>query len=596
MPARVVLHAKALDPFLLAVKAALGKRGVEVVQGDAFNDFDLHLVTDDAVAGPNVIKIATLPIAPYRALIHPALRRPFKADAVSYAQSKALFEDLRSDHAKGKRFSAADLPIGMLAVVIAVDDDPATVQTMIADAVGSGKPVVLVAEDPMNSAMLAGLANVFPSVWVYHDALADTLHKVDAIVSRSGAGVILAHIHRTPAILYNHAIFDHISPVVGPEMSFKKALAQALATQGIYAKYLYWYFQTQAFRSDASDFADRLLEAFEKTGFARGLLGLEVGSSFARTLSDTHTAAQTLTAFLEAQPAFTSVALTKTLKVSPQSWVFQARLNGEKVVIKRFHDADPAHTVRSLQGELAFVDKAMGAGPLRVNRCLHAWPQDGTVVLSYAGDERLVDAIAALSGSARAALLTKAGAWLNTYASSRNRATTFGPLHWIKELDARARHKLDAAGHALFDEGLAKLGQLAKKVMGSPVVQAATHGDYAGINVHLLEDQIIGVDIQGECWQALAKDAAQFLVWQALHDPRATGARCFGLDGADVDAFLAGLPLLMAEHHTTIPFFMGRNIMHRLLDKTDRGADAAPELGLLRAYLDDLSTYLEMQP
>jgi len=144
MPARVVLHASVLDPFLLAVKSALGKRGVEVVQGDTFTDDDLHLVTKPGHSAPNVIEVAPLLVAPYRALIHPKLRQPFKADAVPYASAKTFFEDLRADHANGKRYAVADLPDKMLAVVVADGDDDDTLQQMIKDALSTKRPVVLV--------------------------------------------------------------------------------------------------------------------------------------------------------------------------------------------------------------------------------------------------------------------------------------------------------------------------------------------------------------------------------------------------------------------------------------------------------------------
>lgn len=599
MAARVVLHAQVLDPFLLAVKSALQKRGVAVVQDDSFDPQDLHIVTGPGKTGNNIAEVVALLVAPYRAVMHPALRQTFQADAVPYGVAKTFLEDLRADHANGKRYAVTDLPEGMIAVCIGSDDtDPAHIATthrMIADALRGTRPVVVVAADPMDSGRLAHFIDHHPGAMIYHDLLADLLHKTDVVVSRAGAGVILAHIHRKPAILYTGAPFDHISPVVADDLPFEAALAKALATQGVYAKYLYWYFQTQALRADAPDFADRLLDICAAMGFGAARLGAEVTAGFARTLASTHDAAQTLTAFLSAQPAIRAVRLTKTLKISDQSWVFQARINGDKVVVKRFFDADPAHTVRSLQGELALLEIAMGQGRYRANRCLFAWPDDATVVLSHAGGIRMVDAIAAVSGAERAALLRDAGAWLNTYATPRHRVTSFGPMFWVKELDARPRHKLRTDAVALFDAGLAGLSRLTQETMGVRVVQAATHGDYAGINVHYDDGLVIGVDIQGECWQALAKDAAQFLVWQALFDPRDTGARSFGIDRADLDAFLSGLPMLADEHATTLPFFIGWKMMHRLLDKADRDADPAPELALLGAYLADLDVALEKQ-
>lgn len=597
MPARVVLHAQVLDPFLLAIKSTLGKRGVTVVHEDGFDPTDLHFVTESGLTAPNIVEVRPLLVAPYRALVHPTLHQTFKPDAVPYGPAKRTLDDLRADHANGKRHAVADLPDGMLAVCIGAGDygptNIAIMCQMITDALTVRRPVVLVSEDPIDSGRLAQFSEEFPSVIVYHDMLADLLHKTVAVISRAGAGVLLAHMHRKPAVLYAPAPFDHICPIVSTDLPFQTALTQALGTDGVYAKYLHWYFQTQAMRADAPDFGNRLMSVCEALGFGPALFGLEAGSSFARSLMDTHDAAQSLTQFLEGQPDITDAKLLKKLKVSDRSWVFKAQINGDTVVVKRFIEADPAHTVRSLQGELAFMDTALRDSPFGVNRCIFAWPDAGTVALSYVRGDRMVNVIKAQSGPKRAALLTKAGAWLNAYATPRHRETSFGPRHWVKELDARPRHKLEPDALAAFEAGFTRLSQLAQVTMGCGVVQAAVHGDYAGINVLIDKDQVTGVDIQGECWQALARDASHFLVWQALHDPRDTGVRVFGIDGADFDAYFAGLPMLRGEHTTTVPFFIGWKIMHHLLDKADLNADATAVLRLLQAYISDLDEHLE---
>lgn len=598
MPAQVVLHVDQLDPFFLAIKTAVEKRGGTVVQSQTYDDENLHLTPDASVVGANVIGVPASQIPPFRALVHPSLRANFDDNTVAYAPAKAFFEKLREDYATGKRYATRDLPEGLLVICLGPDDfGPAhrdTVHQMIGDAVATKRPVVLVAEDPMDSGQLAPLVDYFPLADIYHDDLADLLHKTAVVVSRAGAGVILAHIYRTPAVLYEPVSFDHLCPVVTAEFPFPLAVTEALATTGVYAKYLYWYFHTQAFRADDPAFANRLCEAFEAAGFDAAALGFEVTSGLSQTIVATHEAASTLTKFLEFKQDVSGIRLIKALKVSEKAWVFAGRIKREPVVIKRFFEENAHHTVRSLKGELDYMSNALGDGPFRVNRCLHAWPEAGTVVLSYAPGQRIYDEICKSEGKTRDKLMHAGGGWLNAYAAPRHRITKFGPRFWLTQLEARPRHLLTPEGNALFDTARAKLSRLAQITAGSPVTQAASHGDYSGINVMYDKGIVTGVDIQGECWLALAKDAALFVVWQSQYDPRSSGSRIYGIDGADYDAFFTAMPLLADEHLTTVPFFIGLQAMHRFLDSMAQGKVHIKAARLLAAYVSDIDALLEL--
>ncbi|MEX0310693.1 MAG: hypothetical protein AB3N17_10675, partial [Tateyamaria sp.] len=239
--------------------------------------------------------------------------------------------------------------------------------------------------------------------------------------------------------------------------------------------------------------------------------------AFAPTLTALD-AAQELTRYLRVKVGTRRVRVLDALKHTAQSWVFAARINGEKVVVKRFFNDDRAHTVQSLKGELDRLEEIFGESDCQANRCVAAWPEDGIAVLSFAPGPRLDLKIGEANGRARDKLLAHSGRWLATYTASRRRHATFGPGYWIKQLLARDHGDLGPADRALLDQLANALRTQNERVKGCSVVQAATHGDYVGMNAHYHRGTICGVDIQGECWLAVAREAALFLVWLQMHD------------------------------------------------------------------------------
>lgn len=296
-------------------------------------------------------------------------------------------------------------------------------------------------------------------------------------------------------------------------------------------------------------------------------------------------AANEITRYMASRAGVSQCRVLEVLKFTDQSWVLSARLGGDKVVIKRFFNEDRAHTVRSLKDELDRLEATFGNSDCQANRCLMTWPNDGIVVLSHAPGPRLDHKIASARGGSRTRLLTHAGRWLTTYPGDRRRVSTFGPGFWIKRSLARNHGGIETPDQSLLDNMITALRDQNERVKGCAVAQAASHGDYVGMNAHYHRGTIYGVDIQGECWVALAREAARFLVWLQIHDADRGTDRTHGLRSTDVRAFLSSDVLAPAEQSTTFPFFVGEQLYGRFVEDYQRTDIRANTRAAMEHYL-----------
>ncbi len=299
-------------------------------------------------------------------------------------------------------------------------------------------------------------------------------------------------------------------------------------------------------------------------------------------------AAQFLSTFLMDQPEVQSLQGLQLLKASDQSWVFSARIKGEKVVIKRFLQGDPAQIIQALKGELDYLETVFCDSNCQVNKCLMAWPDDGVVVLSFAPGQRLGDKISASKGRKRRQILGHSGEWLARYTAPRRRNSTFAPAFWVKKLlKTDLSHISDPVDRDLLDQMGAAMRSQIKALRGCALVQAATPGDYVGINAHYHAGVIYGVDIQGESWLPVAKEAARFLVWLQIHDVDRPLPRKSGIAQIDWDAFLESGVLSDAEQKTTLPFFVGEQLYERYAENYHRTAIRQNARVAIESYLED---------
>ena len=254
--------------------------------------------------------------------------------------------------------------------------------------------------------------------------------------------------------------------------------------------------------------------------------------------------------------------LTATLKIGDDSTVLTGTFHNTPCVFKWFHGTKAGQIVTATQSELAAVAPRLSSGPLQINACLAALPDLGVVVLGFAPGPRLTHVIADADSATRAALMTQAGAWLNAYVGPRHRIGSFGPGYWLKRLRDRPVPKSD---EGLMATLLAALMDMAEVLKGSSVTQAATHGDFAAINLHYADGVMTGVDVQGTAWLPQARDVAKFLVWTTLHCPTSGPTLC-GVPRSDLAAILAGKPMPLTEVETILPFFIGTQLYGRLLE------------------------------
>lgn len=282
-------------------------------------------------------------------------------------------------------------------------------------------------------------------------------------------------------------------------------------------------------------------------------------------------AAEVLEAQLRTRPEINGLVLGEPLKVSEKSWVFTALLEGRRVVVKRLLQDNSADLVLRLKRELTYLETVFPHGDFDANRCLFAWPEDGIVILSFAEGPQLGDAIALATGAARHQLLYQSGAWLKHYCATRTIERPFWPGQAMRKLAAKSLASVTAeADRKLLARLMANLRLRARATRGTPFVRAATHGDFVGINAHVSHGIICGVDIQGECWVAIARDVARFLVWLQIHDPIPPRAHRFGIRAEDVAAMLDSGVLDPGEHDTTLPFFIGTQFFSRFIGEYDR--------------------------
>ncbi|MFT6088554.1 MAG: hypothetical protein ACJARC_000223 [Sulfitobacter sp.] len=298
-------------------------------------------------------------------------------------------------------------------------------------------------------------------------------------------------------------------------------------------------------------------------------------------------ASQELTAFLNTKPEVQHFTLGDGLKVTGKSWVFKAEINGEDVVIKRFFENDVSRMVLNLKDELDFLERSFGGGRYQANRCLYIWPQDGIAVLSFAPGNRLGDQIASASGDDRRQLIKQSGEWLRRYCSFRQRDSRFGPAFWVKKVSSVKTDRISSPqDRLLLDRFLASIRAQVDGVKGVPVVQAATHGDFVGINAHYHQGTIYGVDIQGESWLAVAKDVARFLVWLQIHNPVSAGGHRYGISLEYIDAFLESGVLNDNEQTTTLPFLIAEQLYGRFVEGYAREDLRDNTRAAIEMYLD----------
>lgn len=578
------------------------------------NKTDLHIIENGWVQQPNALNatIAYIPpfwhLDPQGVLYNSGISaKTYDQKAVNFRDAMVFFKSMRQKyvHKRKSRYNQKTgretLPAGAIAVFLqgglpeeqGVAHCSTEEMLRVVAANAAGRPVIVKAHPNSNQIADANLVRrlmadgleLIPTDANIHDILKDCA----ITVSFNSAVSIEGFLHRKPAILFGKSDFHHFAETVTNPADFSASLARALAREGGYAQFVYWYFHENGLSLDDPEFAQTLLGKFAALGFTAQKLGLNSPANW----QDAAAVALELAELLQKKAEITSCKIVETLKLSDTSQVFAAKVNGKKVVVKRFVTPDAAQTILNMQKELDHLGTTMNQGANQVNRCLYAFPQEGVVVLSMAQGPRLSDAISAANPAKRSTLLQHSGAWLAAYTQSRRRQTTFGAGYWVNTLrKINLTPVTDPQDIDLLQKLLTDLHRRASETKGCSVFQAATHGDFVGINAHYADGVICGVDIQGECWLAIAKEAARFLVWIRIHEADKPREQICGIARTDWQAFLASGVLDAQEQKTTLPFFIGTNLYSRFVAEYRR-ADIRTNT---RQAIQDFLTTPELPP
>lgn len=306
--------------------------------------------------------------------------------------------------------------------------------------------------------------------------------------------------------------------------------------------------------------------------YSRSRLGLSVA------------AAERLARDLAGHPRLSGLRVLEVLGLDERGDVFAVRLpGGQRAILKRYPGPDAAETVLRAKAELDRIAPVMSEGPLRMVRCLDADPGAGIVVMSEAPGRRLADALRASGPGGQRRLIRQASEWLAAYTAPQRRLRNFDPSHWLDRCRQATRAvaaPADRARLAALEDVLA-LRLAAHR--GLPVTHSGTHADFTPRNLSVHRGVMTGYDVQGHARFAIARDAAQFLVWSAIHcAPREPFARRLGLPCGHLDAFAEGGAVPEAERDTAQAFFIG-TFLHAMLATR---APASEVLEGLRAAVD----------
>ena len=264
---------------------------------------------------------------------------------------------------------------------------------------------------------------------------------------------------------------------------------------------------------------------------------------------------------LMSKPDIETCEIYKTLKASRTGVVFLCMLNGQKVVVKLFRGPNVNNAVIQMSQELDVLIEEMGSGTYQVNRCIHAYPSDGLIVLSFARGYPLARLLNHAQGEERAELLRESAEWLQTFVKIRTSNAVFEPEEWL--ISSRTKdisHITDQSDLQMLEALLISMEKQASQIKGSPFLKAASHGDLSRHNLHYYMGTITGVDIEGTRWLPIAQEIAWFLIFVQVANHRELEETYWGIYDQDWKAFLSNGILPMVEQETTLPFFIGQQL------------------------------------
>ncbi|MCF6304812.1 MAG: aminoglycoside phosphotransferase family protein [Rhodobacteraceae bacterium] len=259
------------------------------------------------------------------------------------------------------------------------------------------------------------------------------------------------------------------------------------------------------------------------------------------------------------------------LKQSEVSEVLHVTLDGKDLILKRYLGKNPDNTVRSFMSQVARLDPSMATGPLRINRCIYAFPGIGVVVLEFIPGENIGKMLSGNDAELRSKMLLNCGLWLKKFGGDDYTLSRFSPQFWLKRLDRRKPDLIaKPVDRDLLDALRQNLNRRAAKIAGVRAIKGPTHDDFIPANLLFHNDILYGIDIQSETILPFAKASAQLLVLLQFKRPNSDTDLTHGVSRKDYQDFLKSGILPSSEYNTILPFFLAEQFYFRLQNAIEK--------------------------
>ncbi|WP_374634477.1 phosphotransferase [Paracoccus sp. (in: a-proteobacteria)] len=276
-------------------------------------------------------------------------------------------------------------------------------------------------------------------------------------------------------------------------------------------------------------------------------------------------------AALAALPELAGAEFLHVLRDIPKRLVCEIRLNGARAFLKQFHMGDPAALALGASARLHEVADILGPGPDGVALPLLVLPGQGIIVTGAAPGQALSALLLRANPARRAALVGRAGAWLEHLCRASRERGSFGALYWLGTLDQRMAGGLpEWADRDLVAAHMARLRVEAEPLRGIGVERAVAHGDLTPDNLFLDESttpsRLTGIDMQHRAVAPVTRDMARFLVWLESRRRRPARDTLNGIAAGEYAALLAVPGLIGADQLPILRFMVGVMALEVYLD------------------------------
>lgn len=290
-------------------------------------------------------------------------------------------------------------------------------------------------------------------------------------------------------------------------------------------------------------------------------------------------------------PGLEGLFLRQVLKYHPERVVFQARLGGRTVILKRLTLPGADQMTPRIMAEYRRIAPAFADDPrLGLSACLGHWPQLGLLAFERLHGKSLSDRLVGMRPRHRRHLIVQSGDWLARYAAPSRHVADFRADWQIQRCETRDLVALRPADRDLLARLLDWLRARAASLQGRPLTRALCHGDLIPANLMIHRGRLSGFDYGPGVDLPVAQEMMRFLLWARLSRGPGAAQDALGAARGDFDALLSGCGhlLLPDEGQDVFPFFCGFILFQRIADIPEREHQL---IGLRRAAVSIISKY-----